>query len=242
MIWLVGIKYKSLEWPNGLARASRQSVRDAVRIPMTTRVAILGFNLLPSLRRTQFSCRSCVVFVFFFYGYFTLYPSLARDPPSTLAPKIIINYLRLATLANNGILLFSRLGLTVGSRARLTLPPSRDRISQNTLHIRLFHTKPPTPSSENSAVMQRHHSVHFASPFSATNPILNTSDNPPSPLFQPPASIVAPTARFHRCADSHLSLRRDSCDHTFASNDPSLFCCACSKQNAQQQCSAWWRS
>jgi hypothetical protein len=62
MIWLVGIKYKSLEWPNGLARASRQSVRVAVRIPMNTRVAILGGNLLPSLRRTQFLCRSCVVF------------------------------------------------------------------------------------------------------------------------------------------------------------------------------------
>jgi hypothetical protein len=82
-----------------------------------------------------------------------------------------------------------------------TLPPSRDRISQNTLHIRLFHTIPPTPSSENSAVMQRHHSVHFASPFSATNPILNTSDNPPSPLFQPPASIVAPTPTC-RCAET----------------------------------------
>jgi hypothetical protein len=64
MIWLVGIKYKSLEWPNGLARASRQSVRVAVRIPMNTRVAILGVNLLPSLRRTQFLCRSCVVFFF----------------------------------------------------------------------------------------------------------------------------------------------------------------------------------
>jgi hypothetical protein len=51
MIWLVGIKYKSLEWPNGLARASRQSVRVAVRIPMNTRVATLGVNLLPSLRR-----------------------------------------------------------------------------------------------------------------------------------------------------------------------------------------------
>jgi hypothetical protein len=49
MIWLVGIKYKSLEWPNGLARASRQSVRVAVRIPMNTGVAILGGNLLPSL-------------------------------------------------------------------------------------------------------------------------------------------------------------------------------------------------
>jgi hypothetical protein len=55
MIWLVGIKYKSLEWPNGLARASRQSVRVAVRIPMSTRVAILGVNLLPSLRRNLFS-------------------------------------------------------------------------------------------------------------------------------------------------------------------------------------------
>jgi hypothetical protein len=54
MIWLVGIKYKSLEWPNGLARASRQSVRVAVRIPMNTRVAILGGNLLPSLRRNLF--------------------------------------------------------------------------------------------------------------------------------------------------------------------------------------------
>jgi hypothetical protein len=42
MIWLVGKEYKSLEWPNGLARASRQSVRVAVRIPMNTRVAILG--------------------------------------------------------------------------------------------------------------------------------------------------------------------------------------------------------
>jgi hypothetical protein len=52
MIWLFGINYKSLEWPNGLARASRQSVRVAVRIPMNTRVAILGVNLLPSLRRT----------------------------------------------------------------------------------------------------------------------------------------------------------------------------------------------
>jgi hypothetical protein len=29
MIWLVSIKYNSLEWPNGLARASRQSVRAA---------------------------------------------------------------------------------------------------------------------------------------------------------------------------------------------------------------------
>jgi hypothetical protein len=47
--------YKSLEWPNGLARASRQSVRVAVRIPMNTRVAILGVNLLPSLRRNLFS-------------------------------------------------------------------------------------------------------------------------------------------------------------------------------------------
>jgi hypothetical protein len=55
MIWLVGIKYKSLEWPNGLARASRQSVRVAVRIPMNTRVAILGVNLLPPLRRNLFS-------------------------------------------------------------------------------------------------------------------------------------------------------------------------------------------
>jgi hypothetical protein len=55
MIWLVGIKYKSLEWPNGLARASRQSVRVAVRIPMSTRVAILGVNLLPCLRRNLFS-------------------------------------------------------------------------------------------------------------------------------------------------------------------------------------------
>jgi hypothetical protein len=64
MIWLVGVKYNSLEWPNGLARASRQSVRVAVRIPMNTRVAILGVNLLPSLRRTQFLCRSCVVFFF----------------------------------------------------------------------------------------------------------------------------------------------------------------------------------
>jgi hypothetical protein len=62
MIWLVGIKNKSLEWPNGLARASRQSVRVAVRIPMITRVAILGVNLLPSVRRTQFLCRSSVVF------------------------------------------------------------------------------------------------------------------------------------------------------------------------------------
>jgi hypothetical protein len=52
MIWLVGIEYKSLEWPNGLARASRQSVRVAVRIPMNTRIATLGVNLLPSLRRT----------------------------------------------------------------------------------------------------------------------------------------------------------------------------------------------
>jgi hypothetical protein len=25
MIWLVGIKYKSLEWPNGLARASQKA-------------------------------------------------------------------------------------------------------------------------------------------------------------------------------------------------------------------------
>jgi hypothetical protein len=49
--------------------------------------------------------------------------------------------------------------------------------------------------------MQRHHSVHFASPFSATNPILNTSDNPPSLLFQPPASIVALTATC-RCAET----------------------------------------
>jgi hypothetical protein len=64
MIWLVGISHKSLEWPNGLARATRQSVRVAVRIPMNTRVAILGGNLLPSLRRTQFLCRSCVVFFF----------------------------------------------------------------------------------------------------------------------------------------------------------------------------------
>jgi hypothetical protein len=64
MIRLVGINYKSLEWPNGLARASRQSVRVAVRISMNTRVAILGGNLLPSLRRTQFLCRSCVVFFF----------------------------------------------------------------------------------------------------------------------------------------------------------------------------------
>jgi hypothetical protein len=54
MIWLVGIKHNSLEWPNGLARASRQSVRVAVRIPMNTRVAILGGNLLPSLRRNLF--------------------------------------------------------------------------------------------------------------------------------------------------------------------------------------------
>jgi hypothetical protein len=60
MIWLVGINYKSLEWPNGLARATRQSVRVAVRIPMNTRIAILGVILLPSLRRTQFLCRSCV--------------------------------------------------------------------------------------------------------------------------------------------------------------------------------------
>jgi hypothetical protein len=50
MIRLVGINYKSLEWPNGLARASRQSVRVAVRIPMNTRVANLGVILLPSLR------------------------------------------------------------------------------------------------------------------------------------------------------------------------------------------------
>jgi hypothetical protein len=52
MIWLVGIKYKSLEWPNGLARASRQSVRVAVRIPMNTRVAILGVTF----------CHLCVDF------------------------------------------------------------------------------------------------------------------------------------------------------------------------------------
>jgi hypothetical protein len=69
MIWLVGIKYMSLGWPNGLARASRQSVRVAVRIPMNTRVAILGVNLLPSLRRTQFLCRSCVVFFFYHDTY-----------------------------------------------------------------------------------------------------------------------------------------------------------------------------
>jgi hypothetical protein len=55
MIWLVGIKYNSLEWPNGLARATRQSARVAVRIPMNTRVAISGGNLLPSLRRNLFS-------------------------------------------------------------------------------------------------------------------------------------------------------------------------------------------
>jgi hypothetical protein len=54
MIWLVGINYKSLEWPNGLARATRQSVRVAVRIPMSRRVAILGVILLPSLRRNLF--------------------------------------------------------------------------------------------------------------------------------------------------------------------------------------------
>jgi hypothetical protein len=42
MIWFDGIKYNSLEWPNGLARATRQSVRVAVRIPMNTRLAILG--------------------------------------------------------------------------------------------------------------------------------------------------------------------------------------------------------
>jgi hypothetical protein len=62
MMWLVGTKYNSLEWPNGLARASRQSVRVAVRIPMNTRFATLGGNLLPSLRRTQFLFRSGVVF------------------------------------------------------------------------------------------------------------------------------------------------------------------------------------
>jgi hypothetical protein len=72
MIWLVGIKYKSLEWPNGLARASRQSVRVAVRIPMNTRVAILGGNLLPSLRRTQFFCRRWVVFLFQYDTYLVL--------------------------------------------------------------------------------------------------------------------------------------------------------------------------
>jgi hypothetical protein len=57
MIWLVRIKYNSLEWPNGLARATRQSVRVAVRIPMNTRIAILGVTLLPSPRRNLFFFR-----------------------------------------------------------------------------------------------------------------------------------------------------------------------------------------
>jgi hypothetical protein len=39
----------------GRSGASRQSVRVAVRIPMITRVAILGVNLLPSLSRNLFS-------------------------------------------------------------------------------------------------------------------------------------------------------------------------------------------
>jgi hypothetical protein len=63
---LVGINYKSSEWPNGQECASRPSVRVAVRIPMNTRVPILEGNLVPSLRWTQFLCRSCVV-VFFYY-------------------------------------------------------------------------------------------------------------------------------------------------------------------------------
>jgi hypothetical protein len=74
-------------------------------------------------------------------GYFTLYP-----PPETcLAP---------ASVARSfSLILYFAMSKRAGARQ------SRDRISQNTLHIRLFHTIPPTPSSENSAVMQRHHSI-----------------------------------------------------------------------------------
>jgi hypothetical protein len=47
---------------------------------MTTRVAILGGNLLPSLRRTQFLCRSCVVFIFnMIHTWYVQYPGLTNE-------------------------------------------------------------------------------------------------------------------------------------------------------------------